>query len=291
MSNAWFRFYHEVLDDPKVQMLPPADFKAWVNLLCLAARSEGVLPDTAATAFALRMDETGVATLIERFVIAGLIDKLNGGLNGYRYAPHGWTKRQFKSDTSSERVKRYRENKKRSSVTPPETETETEETEANASAANCGAGDQSTEMKPQSVAKHNLPVDQAFRDWAVAARQTGWAVPRALTDQRRKKLAARLREHGLPGWRDALTKACASRMLGHDPPSWFDFDFITRNPENILKLLEGKYDGPFASHQSGSGRNGGTDGFDDAIQRLARGETGHPYADHGSGMPRIEGMG
>ena len=43
----WFRFYNEALDDPKVQKLPPALFKSWVNLLCLTARHDGTLPPAA----------------------------------------------------------------------------------------------------------------------------------------------------------------------------------------------------------------------------------------------------
>lgn len=163
-----------------------------------------------------------------------------------------------------------------------------QELEAEASGAESADADADKQLPPEQP---KLPIDQAFKDWGVAAQHSGWAIPRLLTDQRRKKLASRLREHGLEGWRAALTRACGSEMLGRDPPSWFDFDFITRNPENILKLLEGKYDGPFASHQPSAGRNGRTDGFDDAIQRLARGETGYPRSNHGGGVPRIEGMG
>lgn len=118
-----------------------------------------------------------------------------------------------------------------------------------------------------------LPVEQAFLDWQKAAKHSGWAIPTKLTDQRRKKLEARLREHGLEGWRSALTRACESRMLGHDPPSWFDFDFLTRNAENILKLIEGKYDEPFGKTQSfGSGPSAGSTKYGDGFRNpvLAR---------------------
>ncbi len=40
----WFRFYSEVLDDPKVQGLSLGLFKMWINLLCIAARNDGYLP-------------------------------------------------------------------------------------------------------------------------------------------------------------------------------------------------------------------------------------------------------
>ena len=124
MSNRWFRFYDTALDDPKVQTLPPELFKAWVNILCLASRNKGVLPPIERVAFALRCDETHAERTIERLLNEGLIDRKNGGPNGYHYAPHNWTKRQYKSDTSTERVKRYRQRK---GETAPDTETEEED--------------------------------------------------------------------------------------------------------------------------------------------------------------------
>lgn len=131
--SRWFRFYAEALDDPKVQKLDGDTFKAWVNLLCLTTKNGGVLPAIDDIAFALRIDANGARTLVERLLNATLIDKLNGGMNGCRYAPHGWHKRQYKSDTSTERVKRFRERSKPTEETAPDTESETEDSEANAS--------------------------------------------------------------------------------------------------------------------------------------------------------------
>jgi hypothetical protein len=124
--SRWFRMYDEILDDPKVQKLPAEDFRAWVNILCLASKNEGVLPSADDIAFALRRSPNDVVTLLERLLNATLIDKRNGGPNGYHYAPHGWDKRQFKSDTSTDRVKRYRERAKEVSATPPEPDTESD---------------------------------------------------------------------------------------------------------------------------------------------------------------------
>lgn len=124
--SRWFRFYAEALDDPKVQKLEPSTFKHWVNLLCLAAKNDGVLPSQDDIAFALRIDEIACQSLLDRLLIAGLIDILKGGPNGSRIAPHGWNQRQYKSDVSTDRVKRYRERSRNVSVTPPDTETDTE---------------------------------------------------------------------------------------------------------------------------------------------------------------------
>lgn len=126
MTGRWFRFYEGALDDPKVQTLSPADFKGWVNILCVTSRNDGVIPSGDALAFALRMDADACRTLVERLVNAGLIDTKSGGPNGSHHAPHGWDKRQYKSDNSTARVKRFRERSETVAETPPDTDTETD---------------------------------------------------------------------------------------------------------------------------------------------------------------------
>jgi hypothetical protein len=124
--SLWFRMYETVLDDPKVQRLPGDTFKGWVNLLCLAKRHDGVLPEIGDIAFALRLSETEVRLLLETLMRAGLIDDGDAGLT-----PHNWGGRQYLSDVSTDRVKRFRERERNVSETvvetPPETETETEQ--------------------------------------------------------------------------------------------------------------------------------------------------------------------
>lgn len=116
MSQPWFRFYHEALDDPKVQKLTGDAFKFWVNCLCLAKRNEGKLPDLAAISFAFRMELIVVEKFMEIMHMAGLIDTKASWKE-----PHNWKKRQPKSDSSTERVKRHR--KRRSNVSSTVTDT------------------------------------------------------------------------------------------------------------------------------------------------------------------------
>lgn len=115
----WFRFYSEALDDPKVQNLPPELFKAWVNLLCVASKAGGALPSIDKISFHLRCDIETANAFHEALSHAGLIDV---GARGSRI--HAWDKRQYKSDTSTERVKRFRKRSETVSVTPPEPDTE-----------------------------------------------------------------------------------------------------------------------------------------------------------------------
>lgn len=125
----WFRFYTEALDDPKVQKLPAEDFRVWVNLLCVAKNNDGQLPSESDCAFLLRMEIEAFHVTFLSLKEAGLIDSERG--RDKHTEPHNWKKRQYKSDSSTERVKRYRERERNALVTPraradTETETDTE---------------------------------------------------------------------------------------------------------------------------------------------------------------------
>lgn len=123
----WFRLYDEVLNDPKVQNLSADMFKMWVNILCLASKNDGVLPPISDVAFALRCNAGAVTEAFHILLEAKLLT-VTKNQHGEVYQPHNWAKRQFKSDTSSDRVKRHRERKKTVSCnvteTAPDTDTE-----------------------------------------------------------------------------------------------------------------------------------------------------------------------
>lgn len=143
--SRWFRFYDDSVNDPKLLRLPDDLYRAWTILLCFASKNEGTLPPADDIALALRMKPAKVCEWITKLVRAGLIDQ-----TGNSFAPHNWGDRQYKSDSSAERMKRHRH--KQRDVTPTvtsdvtvtvqnrtETETETEQiqkdSEANASGA------------------------------------------------------------------------------------------------------------------------------------------------------------
>lgn len=103
----WFRFYTEVLDDPKVQRLPPHLFKTWVNLLCLAGAAGGAFPQVDDISFRLRMSAHDVQQQLDELILAGLVDIQPSG----QLVPHNWAGRQFVSDSSTERVRKHRAKK------------------------------------------------------------------------------------------------------------------------------------------------------------------------------------
>lgn len=125
----WFRFYAESVNDSKVQRLPAHLFKTWVNLLCLASTNGGTLPSREDIAFQLRMSDHDANSQIDELIGLGLIDIVSGK----SMEPHNWKSRQYVSDTSKQRTRKYRDKLKQAcdvtvtpAVTPPDTDTDTD---------------------------------------------------------------------------------------------------------------------------------------------------------------------
>jgi DNA-binding Lrp family transcriptional regulator len=126
----WFRFYEDTVNDPKVLRLSDELYRAWTILLCFASKHEGKLPPADDIAIALRVKPSKVCEWITKLVKGGLIDQTEAG-----FEPHNWNGRQYKSDVSTDRVKRFRQRERNVSVTPPEqsrAETETEQSRTDA---------------------------------------------------------------------------------------------------------------------------------------------------------------
>jgi len=96
----WFRLYHEFATDPKVQSLSEVDQRRYVILLCL--KGNGDLPglDDEKIALAMRISLEELEKTKISLLKVGFITK--------KWGIRGWNKRQYKSDTSTERVQRFR---------------------------------------------------------------------------------------------------------------------------------------------------------------------------------------
>lgn len=109
----------------------------------------------------------------------------------------------------------------------------------------------STELPDEAGASSPVrqPVTEALEIFNEVAAAVGWPTAKTLTPGRQKLLAARLRQHGLDGWRAGIARARASPYLaGADPPSWFTFDWFIKSA-NFQKVIEGNYDRQRASGQ------------------------------------------
>lgn len=117
----WLRLYDDTINDPKILKLPEAMRWHWIAMLCVASKNEGNLPHLDDIAIQLRVTAAKATEILTALVKAGLLDKLETG-----FTPHNWNGRQYKSDVSTDRVKRFRNGKRNVSETPSETETETD---------------------------------------------------------------------------------------------------------------------------------------------------------------------
>jgi hypothetical protein len=242
-TDTWFRFYNTTLDNPKAQRLSGDLFKGWVNLLCLASKRDGVLPSVSDIAFALRMDETEIETLLETLHARGLLD-----LEGDDYTPHDWDELQFKSDKSTDRVAKYRERQKKKTVSGNVT----------GNVAVTAQEQNRTEHRREDISAHAVVADQieveAIKAYNDLAGELAWPKCEKISASRKSKLRARLRDcGGIDGWYAALARAKASKFLrgetgrgaGHE--NWtpnIDF-FLTES--KFLKLIEGGFDGSTAA--------------------------------------------
>jgi len=133
MGNPWFRMYAEFAHDPKVQMMNEVNQRRLLMIFCIRCNGDVTLQDEE-MAFQLRVTPEEWAKTKAEFIARGFIDDANNILN--------WDKRQFRSDSSRERVSKHRAAKKQPAgkpcnvtVTPPDTEQNRTDKSSNAKAS------------------------------------------------------------------------------------------------------------------------------------------------------------
>lgn len=119
-SRTWFRLYTEFASDPKVQLLDETLQRRFIMLLCLAGAGITPTDSVSEVDFLLRIGVSECEKTRSILVSKGLIDD--------KWFPKKWTKRQFESDSSTERVKRFR--KRQKAVTEDVSETASEQSRA-----------------------------------------------------------------------------------------------------------------------------------------------------------------
>ena len=105
----WFRMYTSILrPTDKTRALPDKLYRQWTYILALYKDSCAVMPDMGAIALALGVTPSAAEKVTLTLRQAGLLELHDGAL-----VPHDWDDLQFESDTSRERMRRYRERLKR----------------------------------------------------------------------------------------------------------------------------------------------------------------------------------
>jgi hypothetical protein len=92
--------YHEFATDPKIQRLSESNQRRFVMLLCLRCCNGDVTLQNEDVTFQLRISDEEWTKTRELFLSIGLINDQN--------LPCAWDKRQKPADSSTERVRRFR---------------------------------------------------------------------------------------------------------------------------------------------------------------------------------------
>lgn len=258
MSNPWFRLYSRMMTDPKVEFLSFEDQRHFVWLLCM--KNEGYLDEKYPSpahrdrmiARKLGLQGEAFENAKQRLLEVELID--------VEWQPVRWDDLQFQSDTSKERMRKYRERKKKNGgddeVTSPVTsqvtegdvtvtaqDTDTEEdkelrTPNGVLVQNGGEPPSCPHEKIIEIYHEVLPTLRRVRDW---------------NETRQGYLRSRWRENperqDPAWWRKFFEYVGRSDFLmgrvelGTDrKPFQADLEWIVK-PLNFTKIYEGRYHG------------------------------------------------
>ena len=253
---SWFRFYAEAVDDEKLRLLAFEDRWHFVALLC--CKSAGILDGEDANLRARKVAVKLGLDLRELGEVARRLEEV-GLICAATLQPLAWDHRQFQSDSSTDRVKAYRERMKRNgnvSVTPQETETETEtETEKTKELSQESVPD----SRPKQRAGRDRPPPCPYEDIVEAYHESLPTLSRVvmLTDTRKAHIQARWREvwederfdqqTGVELFRGYFERVGNSKFLTGKvsskdrTPFRADLEWLMK-PANFAKVLEGKYE-------------------------------------------------
>lgn len=117
----WFRMYGEMMDDPKIGTLDDAAFRTWVELLCTACKAEDggnthLTENDIDWAFRRNARET-----LQKLLQRDLVTVTETG----EIVITSWEKRQKKSDSSTDRVRAYRQKAKQDKDSQEDSQDET----------------------------------------------------------------------------------------------------------------------------------------------------------------------
>lgn len=227
----WFRFYTEIIDDPKMRKLTGEEFRLFTYLLAIAAEEEkgGLIPyGEEDIAWKLRAPQELVTQTIEKCIELRILEK-NG--TGWRFI--NWDKRQFRSDNVTGRVRKLR---KRGNETLPETQlyqrrTEQSRTEQKETLSSPAEPERCPHEAIVSLYHETLPELPRVKVW---------------TEERRKQLRARWHEEpkrqDLEWWRKYFEYVRKSSFLmGGGANRWVpDLEWLVKK-SHLVRVIEGKY--------------------------------------------------
>jgi len=164
-GKLWFRMYTEFMNDPKVQMMSEAMQRRLVMLFC--ARCGAFLGTSQGTsqerelAFSLRITEEQLADTKALFIAQGFIDEDWNLIN--------WDKRQYQSDSSTVRTRRYRERMRTSQGTSQERDVTAKRRRGDGYRAEQNRAEQSVRSRSMpSISQDSLPGSREEREYILS---------------------------------------------------------------------------------------------------------------------------
>lgn len=225
----WIKLYNDVLDDYAFEVLPDASKAHLMLIWLLASRTDNRIPNDPEW-IARKIGATGPVD-IAGLISAGFLAE-SDGLPGPGDTPLADREQEVCPESEEEA-----ETKKESeSGREPEAGSGSSEPAANGMAI---GGREPTGRN--GSAKHH-PVAQAFENYNLVAGDLGLPRAEKLTPERRRKLRARLKDHGIDGWNGALVALEDQPfLLGKGPRGWrASLDFLLQ-PTSFTKVLERAY--------------------------------------------------
>jgi hypothetical protein len=188
MANAWFRLYSEFAHDPKVQTMPVAMQRHLIMLFCLRCEGKPLRKySDEEIAYFLQitpLELPPVKSILEK---KGFIDNTWEILN--------WDKRQYVSDSSTDRVRQYRERMKQDETLLKRGETE------NVTVPEQIQNRTDTEQKQKKPAAKAKPLQFILPDWIDKNAWAGF-------EEMRKKKRAPMTDRARAGIVQDLEKLC-----------------------------------------------------------------------------------
>lgn len=298
MAYSWFRVFHGTARDGKLHLVARKAgahrtnaIAAWLYILEFASANDprGSIEGLDIEVMGLDLDLD--PELVER-LLGAMREK--GMFDGNLVA--AWEKRQARGEdtTNAERQRRYRERQRqereraraeggedapptvtrngvtagRNGVTALDSDLDRDSEIDDSSPP--GGGESSPGSRPTTSAPTAQEIATAVDLYNATAERLGLPKAQKITDARRKKLAARLRDAGgLPGWEAALEALSASRFLTGRTDSSFraDLDFLCQE-RSFTRLMEGAY-----ADRGGASRSSPSpvmDAFDALAARVAK---------------------
>ena len=274
VANPWDKFFwNDWENDPGLKLCSLAAQGLWMRMLCICAKAEpkgyllvaGRPLSPADVASLVGKTEAEVEALMSELSLAGVFSRDR--------KQRIYNRRMVKATQKSAIA---RENGKKGG------NPNLSKTKRNPDWDNPPDNPKDKPHKPRAKSQNIDPkgsrdlILEAFEQFNEQALSLGLPTAQKLTSERKRKLAARLRDHGQDGWVSALQEIERSAFLRGDSQSGWraDLDFLLQ-PSKLTKVIEGAYrDAP---NGAGAHLRPGTEAFERAKREAKRTENWTEY--------------